>query len=146
MRIQVLKYVSEVELNEMQLDFSIPDNEIWVEIDQELVDRVIYNLIQNAVKYNKTGTRIFVGVKEKNDEVEIEIADNGIGMKTDLQDTIFEPFVRDDWARNSKTGGSGLGLAVCKKIMKIHEGSISLKTNENKGCRFYLTFKKIDQF
>jgi signal transduction histidine kinase len=123
-------------------DFYIPEEEIFVELDISQMDRVIQNLIANAVKYNAEGTKVTIGLSEQHDTIVIEVKDDGIGIPAEIADDIFNPFVRADRARNSQTGGTGLGLAIVEKIIAAHGGKISLKTDENLGCEFIIHIPK----
>lgn len=117
-------------------DFDIPEDEMFVIIDQNQMARVFQNLLQNTVNYNPEGTLLTLILKKEDSEAIIILKDNGIGIPADLAKDIFKAFVRVDGARNSKTGGTGLGLAIVDKIIKAHDGSISLVTDEDCGCEF----------
>lgn len=123
----VVNHYDEIEEKNLELIVKIPEEAINLNIDEKLFRRVISNLIQNAIKYNPKGTKIRVEVKEFKSYVIIEIADSGIGIKSELQDSVFDPFVRGDESRSSD--GSGLGLAIAKKIVENHCGEIELFTN-----------------
>jgi len=119
-------------------DIDIPEKEIFLELDLKQMGRVFQNLISNAVTYNPEGTRVTIRLFQKADVTFMIFKDNGIGMDPELAKIIFNPFVRADSARNSKSGGTGLGLAIVEKIIIAHGGSISLKTEENRGCEFII--------
>jgi len=124
-------------------NFSIPEEEIFAQIDKGKMDRVFQNLIQNAIQYNPKGTKVVVVLFEEKDEIVIIFKDNGIGMPAQIAKNIFQPFVRADSSRNSQTGGTGLGLAIVEKIVSAHGGNVSLKTEENCGCEFTIRISKI---
>ncbi len=124
-------------------DFIIPDEPIWSLVDEEQMSRVFHNLVDNAVRYNPTGTEITISLFEKPGQASIIFKDNGIGIPADMVENIFKPFVRVDSSRNSETGGTGLGLSIVRKIIQAHEGSIELETGENRGCTFYITLPTI---
>lgn len=121
---------------EFQGEFNIPETKIIIKIDYKQMDRVFFNLFTNAIKYNPSGTMIAVSLDKEVDKVIIIVADNGIGIEKELEKEIFNPFVRADKSRNSKTGGSGLGLTIVKKIIEAHNGTITLITDKGRGCQF----------
>jgi signal transduction histidine kinase len=124
----VVNYYDELEEKNFELIVKIPEDFINLNIDPKLFKRVISNLIQNAIKYNPKGTKLRVEVKEFKRYVSIEVADSGVGIKSEIQDKVFDAFVRGDESRSSD-GGSGLGLAIAKKIVENHGGEIELFTN-----------------
>lgn len=119
-------------------EFSIPEEEIFASVDPKEMRRVLHNLITNAIQHNPAGTAVSLAVTQDEREIRISVRDNGTGMSEKTAAHIFDAFVRGDASRNSKSGGTGLGLAIAEKIMKTHDGSIELKTAENKGCEFIL--------
>ncbi|HEX3078607.1 MAG TPA: HAMP domain-containing sensor histidine kinase [Lachnospiraceae bacterium] len=139
MRLRILEVVDEIEIAGMILDCNIPEEVYTLEFDREQMGRVVFNLLGNAVKYNKPGTNILITLGKEDGELILNIADDGFGLNTEQSENIFYPFVREDKARNSKTGGSGLGLSIAKKIVEAHDGTIKLTTGVNKGCRFTIT-------
>jgi signal transduction histidine kinase len=124
-------------------DFDIPEKEIFTQIDTEQMDRVFQNLVTNTVKYNPKGTKVMINLLEEENQVEIVFKDDGIGIEAEAAKRIFQPFERVDSTRNSQTGGTGLGLAIVDKIIKVHNGNISLITDENAGCEFKINIPKI---
>jgi signal transduction histidine kinase len=124
-----------------RLKFTKPAKEIYANIDMDKVQVVFRNLIDNALKYSQN--EIFISVEEKGREVLIFIKDSGIGIaEADLQN-IFEPFYRADRSRSRSTGGFGLGLSICKKIMDAHKGELIIKSKINEGTEAILKFKSI---
>jgi signal transduction histidine kinase len=93
--------------------------------------RVFYNILDNAIKYTPNNGEISISGKTKLNKYLITITDNGSGISKDAIDKIFDPFFRGDKARN--TNGAGLGLTLSKKIIENHKGTISIKSQENKG-------------
>jgi signal transduction histidine kinase len=124
-------------------DFYIPEEEIFTEIDTDQMDRVFQNLVSNTVTYNPKGTNVMISLSERENQLEIIFKDDGIGIPAEDAITIFQPFERVDRTRNSQTGGTGLGLAIVDKIIKSHNGSISLITDLNEGCEFIINIPKI---
>jgi signal transduction histidine kinase len=131
--------------------FEIPEEELFAMLDREQMDRVFYNLAENATQYNPNGTEITVNLYETADHIIIDFADNGVGIPPELSARIFDPFIRADNAINLRPGGSptgsptgtGLGLAIVAKIIGLHGGKIQLHTSLSEGCRFEIVLPKI---
>lgn len=119
--------------------FCIPEKTIYSMIDVAQMNRVLYNLIDNLIRYNHEGTSLSVKLYEKQGNVVIIFEDNGIGIPSEVALNIFKPFVRVDDSRNSQTGGNGLGLSIADKIIKAHGGNIEIITDSGKGCTFIIT-------
>ncbi len=92
----------------------------------------------NSIRYSGPDSHLEIRVRKVLNRVEIVIEDNGVGMSHDLADTIFDPFVRADQARNVNSGGSGLGLAITRSIIDKHNGNIELDRSYKEGCRFII--------
>lgn len=136
MREQVSLFFADFEMAGMVTDFSIPEAEILLFFDDVLLARVFSNLFTNSIRHNKAGTEMNLSLIKEKGVVQIILSDNGVGMDEAVEKNIFKPFTRGDTARNSETGGSGLGLTIAKKIIDAHGGSIMLCTAPNEGCRF----------
>jgi len=143
LRVKVAEYIEIMESQEFLLEYDLPESEIYAQIDSKEMDRVLDNLVNNAIRYNNKGTKITLEVIDHENSFDIIISDNGRGISKDLSEKIFLPFFREDEARNSETGGSGLGLAIAQKIVKMHGGEINLITGLGKGCKFTITLPKI---
>lgn len=131
-----------LEREDFEYHFDIPEESVFVMLDTDRFGRIIQNLANNAVSYNPIGTQISVGLTVQNNQAIIDFSDDGTGIPSHLQDNIFKPFVRADDSRNSKTGGSGLGLSIAKKIAEAHGGDLTL-CPRNKGCIFRITIPTI---
>jgi len=105
--------------------------------DKNELSRVLFNVIDNAIKYTKEGGKISLSSKISADKYIITISDNGIGIPQNILGKIFDPFFRADTSRN--TEGAGLGLTLSKKIVENHKGTISVKSEENKGTRVIIS-------
>ena len=103
---------------------------------------LFYNLIDNAVTYNKPGGTVAVNLTETNDRIQIMVKDSGIGIPKEAQERVFERFYRVDKSRSKKTGGTGLGLAIVKHIVLGLNGKIDLVSNENSGTTITIHLKK----
>ncbi|NLM74357.1 MAG: HAMP domain-containing histidine kinase [Clostridiaceae bacterium] len=126
-----------------EYQFDISEESVFVMLDADRFGRIIQNLANNAVRYNPTGTLISVRLTVQNNQVIIDFRDNGIGIPSHLKENIFNPFVRVDDSRNSKSGGSGLGLSIAKKIALAHAGDLTLCHGENAGSTFRITVPAI---
>lgn len=111
----------------------LPDHSILMEIDEDKITQVLYNIISNAIKYSPEGGQITFSIKEEEDKVIVSIADQGMGIPKENISRIFERFYRVDKARSRKLGGTGLGLAIAKEMVNAHGGSIWAKSEEGKG-------------
>ncbi len=103
---------------------------------------LLYNLIDNAIKYNKPGGTVGINVTEGGGELALSVSDTGIGIPKEAQGRVFERFFRVDRSRSKKTGGTGLGLAIVKHIALAHSGRIELKSEAGTGTTITVRFKK----
>jgi len=138
----LLDYIPELEDNDMSFEFDIPDQRIMIKMNSQKLDRAISNIINNSIKYSGRDTTLRLKLKDLDNRAILIIEDNGIGIPADLAKDIFEPFVRADVSRNSKTGGTGLGLGITKAIVAMHGGTIQLDTSYVDGCRFIISIPK----
>ena len=136
----IAEYIPVFEEKGFGYELEVPENELAVSIDKELFRRVYDNLIENALKYNAAGTKIMIGVEDKESSVEITVADNGTGIPAEYTDKIFLPFFRADKA-SSNRDGSGLGLAIVRQRGMLHGGDISY-TGDKGGCKWLIILPK----
>ena len=101
--------------------------------------QLFFNLIDNAIKYTQEEGSIWISLREKNNSAIVEIRDNGPGIPREDIDHIFERFYRVQKDRNRKTGGSGLGLSICKLIAESHNGTCMINSSEGSGTSFVIT-------
>ena len=101
-----------------------------------LIYRMIYNLVENAIKYNRTDGIVTVSAKREKNEVVLTVADTGNGIDESFREQIFEPFFRVDKSRSRELGGVGLGLAMVREIVRAHDGKIEVRGNEQGGTTF----------
>ncbi|MFH1759976.1 MAG: HAMP domain-containing sensor histidine kinase [bacterium] len=121
-----------------------PVEEIIIDIDRKRIQIVLKNLIENGLKYSRTKTNpVKICFGKKDDCVEITVEDNGKGIPEEDLENVFEPFYRVDKSRSRESGGFGLGLNLCKKIIEAHGGSIHLESKINQGTKVILKFKMI---
>ena len=105
-----------------------------------LIYRLVYNLVENAIKYNIDGGQVTVTCKEWDKHIHIMVSDTGKGIPEELRSRIFAPFFRVDKSRSRELGGIGLGLALVNEIVRVHEGSIEIKGNRAGGTDFEIEF------
>ena len=109
---------------------------------RRLVYEIIYNLCDNAIKYNRPGGSVEVRVTQSESEAAVTVADTGIGIAPEDQARVFERFYRADKSRSKESGGTGLGLSIVKHAVQYHHGSIDLKSNPGEGTTIKVTFPK----
>lgn len=123
--------------------YDYTDGNIMIKADPEQLKRVVNNVIGNSVKYmDKEKGFINIYIKDINDNVKVEIEDNGKGIAQEDLPRIFERFYRTDASRNSAQGGSGIGLSIVRKIIEDHGGSLWATSRERKGTTIHFTLKK----
>ena len=105
-----------------------------------LIYRLVYNLVENAIKYNHTGGQVTVTADRKEKQVHLSVADTGNGIPEELRERVFEPFFRVDKSRSRALGGVGLGLALVHEIVRVHDGSITVRSNPSGGTIFDVMF------
>lgn len=154
-RINVAGYFSDC-VDEMSLEleaqniklqyFNYVDSDVQVIADAEQIKRVINNIVSNSIKYmDKEQGIIIIRVKDVGDFVQVEIEDNGKGIGVKELPYIFDRFYRTDASRNSKQGGSGIGLSIVKKIIEDHGGQIWANSKENTGTVMYFVLRKYQE-
>jgi signal transduction histidine kinase len=140
--------VNDIKLELDELNYTLEyDNRVsydtWVIGDAEQLKRVINNIVGNSIKYmnKKDGVISFV-INEDENKVYFEIKDNGPGISSNNLPYIFDRFYRGDMSRNSKKGGSGIGLSIVKKIISDHDGEVSAESVEGEGTTIKIVMKK----
>ena len=124
---------NEIESNEMKLEIDIKIDKLNVDIDTKTFRRIYENLINNSIKYNKSGTKIYFKMWVDKD-LFISIGDNGIGIDESIKDNIFEAFITSNSARTSGNG-TGLGLSIAKNLVELHNGEIELVKKPRKPLK-----------
>ena len=127
--LEPLAQEKEIKLVEESEEFVMTGSDI-------LIYRMIYNLVENAIKYNHVGGQVLVKAAQKDTDIVIEIEDTGNGISEEFRERVFEPFFRVDKSRSRALGGVGLGLAMVREIVRVHDGKISIKENEYGGTTF----------
>jgi len=125
----------------------LPNHAIFVEIDEDKMTQVLYNIISNALKYSPEGGQVTFSIKEKEDKMIVSVSDQGVGIPKENIGKIFDRFYRVDKARTRKLGGTGLGLAIAKEIVKAHGGAIWVTSEEGKGTKisFSLPYERSEE-
>lgn len=101
-----------------------------------LIYRLVYNLVENAIKYNHSGGQVTATADRKEKHVYLSVEDTGAGIPEELKERVFEPFFRVDKSRSRELGGVGLGLALVREIVRVHDGNITVKSNPSGGTIF----------
>jgi two-component system OmpR family sensor kinase len=128
--------LKESHLSRLQLD--IQDSSACLLGDGHFVERAIENLVLNASRYAKS--RLFIGIEVAQGYIDVNVEDDGVGVKAEWRDKIFEPFFRPDEARDRVQGGAGLGLAIVKRVMQWHQGQCWVSQSPLGGAKFTLRF------
>ena len=105
-----------------------------------LIYRLVYNLVENAIKYNHPLGQVTVTAYQRNKHVYLSVEDTGSGIPKELRERVFEPFFRVDKSRSRELGGVGLGLALVREVVRVHDGSICIKSGKTGGTIFEVTF------
>ena len=125
---------------DIDLIFDTNQEEVFVELDEEFMQRILLNLVSNAIKFSKNNGKIEIIVKDRVNDVLVQVKDNGIGMPMEFIENAFE---RYSMAENNKTNGTGIGLFVVKKLVEKQGGNIFVESEVNKGTNFKIVFKKV---
>ena len=121
----------------IELTVMVPESYV-TDCDAQLLSSAISNLVTNAIRHSGSKT-VLLSLSVIPEGVRIEVEDRGIGIPPDQRDRVFERFHRVDEARNAQTGGAGLGLAIVRRIARLHGGDVTLEPVEPSGCRFVLS-------
>jgi signal transduction histidine kinase len=120
----------------VQLKLETSSASIALNGDQELINRLILNLLDNAVKYTPQGGEISLALERRNGNAEIVVRDTGIGIPEADQSRVFDRFYRVDKARSRALGGAGLGLSIVRWIVDVHGGEVSVDSTPGRGSTF----------
>lgn len=142
----VMSLVDYAKNKDIDLIFDTEDEEVYAEIDVEFMQRIILNLISNSMKFCKENGRIIVRIKNSDEDVIIEIEDNGIGMEKEFIENAFNRYAMGKNNERSREKGTGIGLFVVKKMVEMQNGAIKIESTPNKGTKISLTFKKVIKF
>ena len=132
----VMSVTTLTEIKGLNIIFDTDIEEKIIACDTEKIERIVLNLISNAIKFSDEGDEIFVEIKDKNEFVEISVKDNGIGIEDEYLDMIFDRFKQVDKSLSRNTEGTGVGLSLVKSIVELHGGSIYVESEFGKGSKF----------
>ena len=124
----------------VEVIFNVDSNDIYVSIPESKISRIITNILENAIKYNKEQGKVYINVVQKNDKVNIKIKDTGMGIAENELDKIFAKNYRSASAKNLSIPGSGLGLSIAKNFAEEYGGSIDVKSKIGEGTEFTVCF------
>jgi len=132
----VMSVTNLTESNGLNIIFDTDVEEKIIACDVEKIERIVLNLISNAIKFSNCGDEIFVEVKDKYKFIEISVNDNGVGIKKKYLDMIFDRFKQVDKSLSRNAEGTGIGLSLVKSIVELHGGSISVESKFGQGSKF----------
>ena len=118
------------------ISITVTGDEARITCVPKLIYEVVYNLCENAVKYNVDGGSVAIDIKDSGESVQLKVTDTGIGISREHLERVFERFYRVDKSHSKETGGTGLGLSIVKHAVSYHHGSVSVKSEEGKGTEF----------
>jgi two-component system phosphate regulon sensor histidine kinase PhoR len=126
---------------QMGITMEVKGEKVWGRVNRALLAELLFNLLDNAIKYNRPGGRVSVALSRESGRALLTVQDNGLGIPLPDQSRVFERFYRVEQSRSSKTGGTGLGLAIVKHIAIIHQAPITLESQEGQGTTISLSFE-----
>ena len=132
----VMSVTALTDIRGLNIIFDTNIEEKIIACDEEKIERIVLNLISNAIKFSDEGDEIFVQIKDKNEFIQISVKDNGIGIEDKYLDMIFDRFKQVDRSLSRNTEGAGVGLSLVKSIVELHGGSIHAESEFGKGSKF----------
>ena len=142
--IQINKYAKELaplaQKKNVEIVINTEGGDVYVSIPEEKISRILTNIIENAIKYNRDSGKVFVDVYEKNSKIFIKIKDTGIGIPQQDINKIFNKYYRSSTCRNMNISGFGLGLSIAKDITEAYGGTISASSKVGEGTEFTVSF------
>ncbi|MBC8059779.1 MAG: PAS domain-containing sensor histidine kinase [Clostridiaceae bacterium] len=132
----VMSVINFTEVKGINLIFDTDTEEKVIACDPEKIERIVLNLISNAIKFSEVGDEIFVNIKDKNEFVEISVTDNGIGLEVNHLEMIFDRFKQVNKSLSRNAEGTGIGLSLVKSIVELHGGHINVESEFGKGSKF----------
>lgn len=128
-----------VEQKGLTLEFDTLNEEIITAVDVDKIERILLNLLSNAIKFTNEGGKISVKVANKFNNVIIKVKDTGIGIPQDMQAAVFERYRQVNNDLTAEIDGSGIGLSIVKSFVALHNGTIRVRSEENKGSEFIIS-------
>lgn len=141
MRQSIIDFLPIFEQQNIETEIKIPEEQLFVEIDKNIFNRAIKNLMQNLVDHNMAGIKAYFEIKCCSNKILVIIGDTGCKINENIAQSIFDPFVTDDSSRNSANKNKGLGLAITKKIVELHQGRIYLTQQNTSSYTKYFTIE-----
>ncbi|WP_242944845.1 sensor histidine kinase [Clostridium chauvoei] len=138
-----LSVVPYVESKKINIMFDTEFEELDIKCDPDKIERVVLNVISNAVKFTENNGNILVYISADEEWVKISIKDDGVGIPYEIRGFIFERFVQNDKSLNRGTEGSGIGLALVKSLVELHDGKVYLEDNNEKGSEFVIKLPNV---
>jgi len=129
-----------LQASRQEVTLSVTGQPLLLMGNRGMLEELVYNLCDNAIRYNKPGGSVTADVSPVNGKVRLQVADTGIGIPTDQLSRVFERFYRVDKSRSKQSGGTGLGMAIVKHVALQHEGRISIESREGEGTRISVFF------
>lgn len=126
----------------ISLIFDTNNEEIFLDIDENFMQRIMLNLISNSIKFTKIGGKIYIKITDEENDIEISIKDNGVGMDENFINKIFVKYTMGKNNDSIKEKGSGIGLFVVKNLVELQKGTIKINSKEGEGTEFVISFKK----
>lgn len=140
----ISSFYSSAKNKKISLEKEFPPEDIYIFIDEDMIGQVISNLIINALKFTREGGKITVGIRDKENEVEINVRDTGIGIAKENIPNLFSKFEQFNEVRGHRKKGTGLGLAISKGMVELHKGYIRVESALEKGSKFIFTLPKLN--
>lgn len=141
--VEIHKYIKSLsplaEKNDVSINLNTSSGNIYVSMPEMKVARILTNIIENAIKYNKEKGKVFIDIQDESNQVVVNIKDTGIGISQDEIDKIFNRYYRSKNSKNLGIEGSGLGLAIAKDIVESYNGNIKVHSNPGKSTEFVIT-------
>lgn len=135
----LFEFSGETNKKGIEIIFLKPENDLpSINCDEEMIRVVLQNLIENSIKYSNTGSKVFVSIKQINNDIQVSIRDSGIGIDAEDKNNIFKKFFRAPNALKKDSIGSGLGLFTTKNIIEKHNGKIWFESTQDEGVVFFI--------
>ena len=131
--------------SKMNVTLALNAHPAWVNADRQMMEELLYNLCDNAIRYNVRGGSVRVEVRPVREQVIVCVQDTGIGISKENQEHVFERFYRVDKSRSKATGGTGLGLAIVKHIAAKHGAQIAMDSELGLGTSISVTFERLNR-
>jgi signal transduction histidine kinase len=127
---------------QIELSRTLPSDDVWINADRELIESLLFNLVDNSIKASSLGSTIKLMIEAKEDQVILTVADEGVGIPEDQIPLLTEPFYMLDKARTRKHGGAGLGLALCSEIARAHDSQLRITSKLEAGTSVSIALAK----